>query len=92
MVSAAAADELIALVHSSKLLQLPPHDRPHYLSSYKFDLELRIGESYRFMRYEAPAEDTTARGLEGFLSVLKRTLAIADVPDSEVFFGDPSRP
>lgn len=90
MVSAATADEILDLVDRSRLLDPATQERPRYISAFNFYLEVRIGRRYQYIWRQAPVDDTDARGLGEFLAIVERLIGVAEIPNSEVFYGERS--
>lgn len=90
IIPVAQASELLALVEGNKIWDMQILERPRYMGSYNFALEIRQGKSYNVAIRDGLSEDTAGRGLAGFLQVVQRLVEIADIPPSEVFYGAPT--
>jgi hypothetical protein len=76
------------MVEQARLLAPSARERPRYISAYIFDLEVRVGQHYQYISRQAPADDTLNRSLGGFLAIVQRLIEVAEVPSSEVFYGE----
>lgn len=86
-IAAEVPEKLLAVIHKADLFAMSVKDKPTYLGPYGFTLELRHGENYNLIYRDAPAERTSVRGLGGFLAVIKALIEIAEVAETEVFYG-----
>lgn len=88
-VGAKESEELIKLFDEARFFLPSPKHLPRYIAGFKFDVEVRCGAEYRYIRVDAPSEDTVGRGLDGLLKVIHEVIRLAGIPESKVFYGRP---